>query len=407
MVASKTLTEVALRSLKPSEKPYRRSAGSGLFVEVQPGGSKLWRLAYRFERKQKLLALGSYPLVGLAEARRRRDAARQQIEAGIDPSAERAAAKQMARLGGTGGLFETVAEAWFASRRRRWTEGYAQRVWARIKADAVDRWTGRAVDSIRRKDVLEALRAIEGRGAVVLAKRVKQHLRDLFAFAKGEGLVVDNPVDDDITAALQTAPAPKRRSALKATDLPEFFIKLAQYDGDPTTRAALHLTIQTAVRTGETRFANASEFHDLDGSAPLWRIPPERMKVTEGRGEHLVPLARQTVALVKPLIAAAPASGLLFPGLRGDGMSENTMLYALYRLGYHSRATVHGFRGTFSTVLNEHGFNEDWIELQLAHIEENTVRAAYNSAQYLDGRRTMMQWWADYLDRQAEAGRLL
>ena len=192
----------------------------------------------------------------------------------------------------------------------------------------------------------------------------------------------------------------KHRAGLPEKDLPEFLAKLARYDGDATTQIALKLVLLTFVRTAELRFARWDEFEGLDGASPVWRIPAERMK---RRRMHLVPLASQTAALLKQLRKLTGHTLLLFPAPTNAGViSENTLIYALYRLGYHGRATVHGFRSTASTVLNENQFNRDWIEMQLAHFD-GSVRGVYNAAEWLPGRREMMQWWADHLDRLASS----
>jgi integrase len=182
-------------------------------------------------------------------------------------------------------------------------------------------------------------------------------------------------------------------------DLPGFLRAVATYDGEPQTRVALRLIVLTFVRTTELRAAGWDEFEDLDGKAPLWRIPAGRMK---RQLEHLVPLSRQAVAVLRDARALSGNSARVFPSPgKGGCMSNNTMLYALYRMGYHGRATVHGFRTVASTILNEAGFNSDWIERQLAHVEDNEVRAAYNAAEWLPDRRQMMQRWADYLEALA------
>jgi integrase len=196
----------------------------------------------------------------------------------------------------------------------------------------------------------------------------------------------------------------QHQKAMSRSELPAFLRQLEAYDGEVTTRLALKLIILTMVRTKELRGAEWREFEDLGGDAPLWRIPASRMKMPR---EHLVPLPRQAVEILDALRPLTGWSPYLFPsGGKKGGMSENTMLYALYRMGHHSRATVHGFRGVASTVLNENGFHPDWIERQLAHDEANKIRGAYNAAQYLTGRRSMLQWYADYLDALRDGRKL-
>ncbi|MBX3479664.1 MAG: tyrosine-type recombinase/integrase [Caulobacter sp.] len=389
-----SLTAVGVRNAKPQAKPYKMADSGGLYLLVTPKGSRLWRVDYRFDGKRKTLALGSGAEVTLVEARNLRDDARKRLREGQDPCELKAREKrkvdETARA-----QFRSVAARWFEARKSRWVAGYAERVWRRIEDDTFGAFGDAAIDDVTSDDVLAALRAIEARGAVETARRVGNYLQDIFRFAKAERLVTSNPAAD-LAPALSTRPPPKRRASLKARDLPDFLVALEGYSGDLQTQLALKLTLLTFVRTSETRFAAWCEFEGLDGAEPLWRIPAERMKM---RTEHVVPLSKQAVAVLKDLRAGWPADDLLFPAATTTGaISENTMIYALYRMGYHSRATVHGFRSTASTILNEHGFNRDWVERQLAHAERDEVRAAYNAAEWLPQRRKMMGWWADYLD---------
>lgn len=223
-----------------------------------------------------------------------------------------------------------------------------------------------------------------------------QMIGQIFRFAIASGRAKRDPTQD-LRGALKSPKRVEHRRALPHGDLPGFLRALDAYDGEPMTKLALKLMVLTFVRTGELRAARWAEFERLDGPEPLWRIPAARMKM---RFEHLVPLAPQVVAVLQDLRPLAGRNPHLFPSPSKEGfMSNNTMLFAMYRMGYHGRATVHGFRGMASTWLNEAGYNPDWIERQLAHDERNEVRGAYNSAQYLAGRRQMMRDWADFLDR--------
>jgi integrase len=388
------LSALAVRNAKPTGKPYKLADGGGLYLLVTPTGSRLWRLDYRFGGKRKTLALGAFPDVSVADARDARETARKQLRGGTDPSAAKRKSRQSTAHDQLRG-FNSVAQRWFDARRGGWVEGYADRIWSRIKADILPSFGTQDVSAIAPDAVLTALRAIEARGAVETAHRVRNYLEDIFRYAKAEGLVQVNPAVD-LSDALATPPPPKRRTAIKAQELPGLLTALKTYDGEVQTRLAIQLALLTFVRTSELRYARIDEFEGLDGTEPLWRIPAERMKM---RNPHLVPLASQAVTVVTALTKISPGNGHLFPARSGEGaMSENTMLYALYRMGYHSRATIHGFRGTASTILNEKGFNRDWIERQLAHVERDDVRAAYNTAEWLPQRREMMSWWADYLE---------
>lgn len=394
-----SLTAVGVKNAKPADKPFKLADSGGLYLLVNPRGSKLWRFDYRFDGKRKTLALGAAQDVALAEARDLRDDARKSLRNGIDPGHARKTAKVRDAVD-EAKRFEVVAKRWFEARKGRWVEGYSDRIWSRVQSDVLPDIGPLFVDAITADDVLRVLRAIEGRGAIETARRVGNYIQDIFRLAKAERLVVANPADD-LGDALAARPPAKHRAALKAADLPKFLSDLADYQGDAQTRLALKFTLLTFVRTSEVRFAQWDEFEDLDGPEPLWRIPDERMKM---RAEHLVPLAKQAVSLLRDIKALTPGDDFLFPAPTVSGvMSENTMIYALYRMGYHSRATVHGFRATASTVLNEKGFNRDWIERQLAHAERDEIRAAYNAAEWLPQRRKMMAWWADFLEANGES----
>jgi integrase len=406
------LTMLAAKQAKPNQKPYKLFDGGGLFLLVNPTGSKHWKLAYRFQGVEKKLSLGTYPSMGLAEARAAREAAKKQIKEGRDPSAAKRAAKQLGTQPKPETSFEKIARAWHAwyTKAKNLDETYANRILRFLEADifpaTVTAADGRIevlgqmdIAAIEPAMMLAVIRKIEERGAVDLPRRLLRTCGQVFRYAMGTGRLKHDP-----SSAVKDHLAPRRRVAhrpsFKARDLPEFFTRLDNYTGEPTTALALRFTMLTAVRTDEIRYAVWDEIEGLDGAGPSWRIPPERMKM---KREHIVPLSRQAVAILRRMRMEYPDSELLFPSeqSRSGVMSENAMLYALYRMGYHKLATVHGFRGTFSTILNEHEFNRDWVEMQLAHAEGDDVRAAYNSAQWLSQRRTMMQWWADYLDDMA------
>lgn len=394
------LTDTACKNVKPSDKPRKIADGGGLFLLVAPTGGKLWRQAYRFDGKQKLLSHGAYPAVTLQAARAARDAAKALLAKGIDPGEEKKTEKQKAKLEATNS-FQAVAEEWFAARKGGWTPAYAERIWRRIEADLFPAIGSTPINAIEPPEVLRAIRSVESRDAVVLARRLLQVAGQIFRYAVASGRAVRDPTQD-LKGALKAPGAQKHRSALKAAELPEFLKALSNYQGDRQTVLALRLVMHTAARTAEARFAIWSEFEGLDCAEPLWRIPAERMKMRSG---HLVPLSPQVVAILKELKKIAGDSDYVLPSATKEKVvSQNTMIFALYRLGYHSRATVHGFRGTFSTILNESGFNRDWIERQLAHTDGDSVRSAYNAAEWLADRREMLCWWSDYLDA-AEYGR--
>lgn len=235
----------------------------------------------------------------------------------------------------------------------------------------------------------------EGQFYVSPGGQIRMSLDRVFRYGVATGRCHRDPTSD-LRGALRAAPPAKRRAALLPRELPEFMQRLREYDGVSQTKLALELLIHTFVRTSEVRFARWFEFEGLEGEEPLWRIPASRMKM---RRDHLVPLSPQVVRLVYEARELAGKSDLLFPAPTRSGViSENTMLYAMYRMGYHGRATVHGFRSTASTILNEREFNRDWVEMQLAHAEGD-IRSVYNAAEWLAGRRTMMNWWSEHLEQ--------
>jgi len=387
------LSDTQLRSLKPESKPRKLSDFEGLFLLVNPSGSRLWRFSYRFGGKQKLLALGAYPAVSLREARRAKDDARELLAKGMDPAHERKVAKARKRMAAAN-TFEAVANEWFDARRDGWVPSYSDRLKARLDADLIPYLGRRPIAEIEPVELLSTIRSIEGRGAPEMARRVLQMASAIFRYGVALGVCPRDPAAD-LRGALKSAPPAKRRSAILPKDLPQFMQDLAVYNGAAQTKLALELLIHTFVRTSEVRFARWSEFEDLEGEGALWRIPAARMKM---RRDHLVPLTPQVIKILAEIREASGRSELLFPAPTRSGViSENTMIYAIYRMGYHGRATVHGFRSTASTVLNEQEFNRDWIELQLAHAEGD-IRSVYNAAEWLSGRRTMMRWWSDHLD---------
>lgn len=368
------LSDAACRAAKPGEKARKITDSLGLYLQVQPTGSKLWRMNFRFQGKQKTLAFGKYPDVGLAEARARRDEARALLAAGRDPTSPSPI---------EGASFEEVAKE-FLKGRIDWTPAHLLRVTNRLEEDIYPHIGHLSVAKIEAPDILAALRKVEDRGAFEIAKRLRQTIGQVMRYAIATGRASRDPAAD-LKGAMKPSPRVRHMAALREKDLPEFFEKLAIYEGDERTRLAIELVMHTFVRTNEIRLARWTE---IEGD--MWRIPAERMKM---RREHIVPLTARSLALLEGLKAVTDGSGFICR------MSENTMIYAMYRMGYHSRATIHGFRSTASTILNESGlWSPDAIERQLAHVPANSVRAAYNAAQYMPERRRMMEWWSDFLE---------
>lgn len=385
------LSDTAIRKAKPQAKPFKLADGGGLYLLVQPSGSKWWRYKYRFAGKEKLLALGCYPETSLMEAREQHLRARKLLAAGNDPSEAKRAAKQIVSIKAEN-TFESIAREWHEQSRNKWSKIYADDVTKRLENHIFPKLGHRPLADISTPDILDVLRVIEKSGALDMAQRMMQTCGQVFSYAIITRRIDRNPVTD-LRGALKT-PVRKHHSYLKADALPEYLQKLESYDGSIETKLALKFLLLTFVRTIELRGA---EWPEINFDRADWRIPAERMKMKD---LHIVPLSKQALAVLEELKKYTANRKFLFPNQHNPAsfMSENTVLFALYRMGYHSKATGHGFRATASTILNEHGFHSDVIERQLAHVERNKVRAAYNHAEYLPERRKMMQWWADYLD---------
>lgn len=386
------LSDTKARNAKPRSKPYKIADGEGLFLLITPSGGKYWRMKYFFGGKEKLLALGVYPELSLADAREKRAQARKKLAAGDDPGQQKQESKRQQRLK-SANSFETVAQEWLENQRISWSERHYRTTRWQMETYVLPRIGRRPIAEISALDVLEMLRELEANGILDTTRKMKQVTGRVFMYAVVTGRAERNPVPD-LQGALKT-PVVKHRSYLAEAELPEYLMKLEAYDGSIQTKTALRLLLLTFVRTTELR---AARWEEIDWEKSEWRIPAERMKMREA---HIVPLADQTILVLRKQEELSGNREYVFPNEHNPSkfMSENTMLYALYRMGYHSRATGHGFRSTASTILNEHGFRADVIERQLAHGERNKIRAAYNHAQYLPERREMMQWWADFLDR--------
>lgn len=393
------LKELEVKYAAIRSRAYKLTDGGGLHLFVQPNGSKLWRMKYRFGGKEKLLSFGKYPDVPLAAARTKRDEARACIAEGRDPGVVQAEEQQAAER-----TFEMVARDWHANRAGGLNAAHAQRVISRMERDVFPAIGHRPLTEITVPEILDMIRKIEARGALDISRRANQCVSQVYRFAIANGWARENPTVH-LLGALKPRPRVKHMARVPLQEVPDLVRAIASYDGEDgsrrrdRTRDAMMFTLLTWARTGEVRGAVWSEIEDLDGRQPLWRVPAERMKK---KREHLVPLSSQAVAILKRRrgMTKVTPGGFIFPGDRqGAQMSENTMLYGCYRMGYRSRQTIHGFRALGSTWANEsQNYRSDWIELALAHAEDDTVRAAYNSAQHLLQRARMLQDWGDYVD---------
>lgn len=383
-----SLSDVAIRQAKPQDKPYKLSDGAGLYLLVNQSG-KYWRYDYRYADKRKTIAYGVYPMLTLAAARDLHLQAKRQLQAGIDPMAERQEERQTAGL-----TFLKVAEHW----REQWSVGKTAKhdadVWRRLELDVFPDIGDIPVAALTTAHVRDCVKAIERRGALDIAKRQLQKCSQIMRYAVAHDLVERNPVADVQPSDILPARKKRNYARLDAKDLPQLLQDIDDYVGGEHTRLALRLMALTFVRTSELIGAKWQEF-DLPGKR--WDIPAERMKM---RTPHIVPLSRQAIAVLQALRAVSYGREYVFPADTGKPthMSNNTILYALYRMGYRGRMTGHGFRGMASTILHEQGWPHTHIELQLAHQERDDVSAAYNHALYLAPRMKMMQAWANHLD---------
>lgn len=383
------LTDAQLRNLAKSGKHFD---GSGLYLELTPAGGKYWRMKYRFGGKEKRLAFGIYPGVSLKAVRDLATKARKLLKDGIDPGELRKAEKAKVVHESINTL-ETVARDWMAHQAARWGLATQRQILASL-ADVFKTLGTRSLVSIKPGEIMEAVKKIEARGASEQAGRVLQRIKAVYRWAVIHERIETNPMLDLVPSEILKPRDVHHRAALSEKELPEFLTKLASYKGNPFTVHALRLLILTATRPGETRGARWEEFN-LD--AALWVIPPERMKM---RIEHKVPLSSQALEVLNAMQALSSGRDLVFPSpfYPSKPMSENTFNSALARMGYKNIATAHGFRSLFSTVANESGWNPNVIERQLAHIEQNEVRAAYHRSTYTQDREKLMQWWGDYIE---------
>ena len=386
------LTDKAISNAKPREKQYKLSDQKGLYVLVTKIG-KYFRLDYRFQGKRKTLALGVYPDVTLKEAREKRSDARKQLQNGIDPAQYKKETKDMQK-DQAANSFEAVAREWFTKNKHVWTDGHSRTIIRRLELNIFPWFGARPVASITAPELLTSLRRIEDRGALETAHRVHQICSQVFRYAIATGRAERDP-SPDLRGALPPT-KPKRMSTITDPEkISELLRAIDGYTGHVITRCALRLAPLFFVRPGELRHA---EWSEIDLERAEWKIPAEKMKM---RITHIVPLATQAVDILREIEPLTGRGRYVFPSLRTTQrpMSNNTVLAALRRMGYEkAEMSGHGFRAMASTLLHEQGWPSDAIERQLAHAERNSVRAAYNYAEFMPERRKMMQAWADYLE---------
>jgi len=397
------LSDTGIRKAKPTDKAQKLADGGGLYLLLNPSGSRWWRLKYRYGGKEKLLSLGTYPDTGLADAREKRDAARKLLASGVDPGEQRKAEKAAGEERAANS-FEAIAREWHAKQSATWVELHASRIMLRLENDVFP-WLGkRPIADISAKELLATVNRIVDRGAVESAHRVLQNCGQVLRYAIATGRAERNPVAD-----LRGALPPVKQTHLAAIVEPDAIGGLLRamdaYNGSLVTKCALRLAPLVFVRPGELRHAEWKEF-DLDGAQ--WNIPAEKMKMRE---PHLVPLAPQAVEILRELQALTGRGRYVFPSARSPQrpMSNNAVLSALRRMGYATNEmSGHGFRAMARTVLDEvlH-FRPDYIEHQLAHAVKDPNGRAYNRTAHLAERRKMMTAWAEYLDTLKAGGNVI
>lgn len=379
-----------IRRAKPEAKAYTLGDGQGLSLLIEPNGSKSWWFRYRYAGKPKMISLGVYPTITLADARSRRDDARKLVAEGKNPSEVRKEQK-IALQTESESAFEKIATEWHQMKSAKWSAGYASDIMEAFQNDIFPYVGTRPIGEIKPLELLNVLRKIEKRGALEKMRKVRQRCSEVFRYAIATGRAEFNPAAD-LSSALEVHQS-NHFPFLKADELPDFLRALDSYPGSRLVQIATKLLMITGVRTIELRAALWSEF-DLDNA--IWEISAERMKM---RRSHLVPLSTQALDLLNELKMMTGNYRYVFPGRNDPNkpMSEASINQVIKRIGYGGRLTGHGFRHTMSTILHEKGFDSAWIEIQLAHVDKNSIRGTYNHAQYLEKRSSMIQWYNDYI----------
>ncbi|KGK58897.1 MULTISPECIES: integrase arm-type DNA-binding domain-containing protein [Xanthomonas] len=389
------LTDAKIRTAKAGPKSVKLADSGGLYLEVRPTGSKLWRYRYRIGGKENVFAMGEYPEMSLAAARTEHDKARALVKQALHPAHSRQA-ERLSNQAANANTFEAIANEWISNKSGSWTPYYRRQVENFLTADVFPHIGRLPIRAVTAAHLLALIKRIEQRGAATVALLVRQWSSAIFRYA-----VSTLRADIDPAAALRGAihrPKVEHHRPLSREQISQFGTALENYGGYRTTVIALRLMLLTFVRTVELRNARWQEF-SLDQA--MWRIPAERMKMRE---PHIVPLSKQAIELLRELQTYTGGRGLLFPNYRKpkESMTATTLNRALERMGFNGKGSIgfsaHGFRATASTFLNEMGFRADVIERQLAHAERNKVRASYNQAEYLQERVAMMQAWASFLD---------
>ena len=390
------LNDMQIRRAKPEAKAYTLGDGQGLSLLIEPNGSKSWRFRYRFAGKPKMISLGVYPTITLADARSRRDDARKLVAEGKNPSEARKEQK-IALQTESESAFEKIATEWHQMKSAKWSEGYASDIMEAFQNDIFPYVGTRPIGEIKPLELLNVLRKIEKRGALEKMRKVRQRCSEVFRYAIATGRAEFNPAAD-LSSALDVHQS-NHFPFLKADEIPDFLRALDGYTGSRLVLIATKLLMITGVRTIELRAALWSEF-DLDNG--IWEIPAERMKM---RRSHLVPLSVQALDLLNELKIMTGNYRYVFPGRNDPNkpMSEASINQLIKRIGYGGKVTGHGFRHMMSTILHENNYDSKWIELQLAHVDKNSIRGTYNHAQYISQRRIMLDFYSFFILRNNHA----
>ncbi len=386
------LTDTRIRTLKYTGKPAKYADGGGLHLYVSSSGKKLWRMTYYYEKKEKVLSFGEYPVISLENARAKRLDTKQLLAQGIDPGAQKKAIKE-AQRSEVNDTFQTIAKEWHETRTSDFTEKHRGTVMYRMEKYIFPFIGGEHIARMEAPDILAVVKPLEHKGQNETARRILQIISQVYRYAVVTGRAKRNPATD-LYGALRPRKVVHRAAITEPAKVAQLLRNCDSYEGYFPIICALRLAPLVFVRPTELRAAEWSEFNF---ESKEWRIPAQRMKMKQ---MHIVPLAKEAMAILEELHAYSGSGKYLFPSIRTETrpLSDATLLNALRRMGYaKDEMCTHGFRSIASTLLNELGYNRDWIERQLAHGERNDVRAAYNYAEYLPERRRMMEEWADYL----------
>ena len=389
------LNDRQIKNAKPAEKPFKLNDGKGLYLYINTSGGKLWRFDFSHNGKRKTLSIGKYPTISLVEARQAAENARRLLVSGQDPSEAKQQEKRE-RQAAALNTFEAIARRWHTDNLHRWKENHAARVLRYFETDVFPAIGAMSIQEIRVSDIKAVIDGVMARGVNNTAEKIREWTGAIFDYAVMLEIVETNPAYSlrKYIPSKQT----DHRPALPREELTEFFRRLILAEIEPQNRIALILNMLTFLRSTELR---GGQWDEIDFDAAVWTVPAQRMKheKTAPKPPHAVPLADWTLELLAELKELTGNTPFLFPSrTKTDGfISDATIGRIIERMGYKGRVTPHGFRSLASSVLNEQGFNPDAIERQLAHIENNKIRAAYNRADYLNERKEFMQWYSDFL----------